>query len=81
MEHEAVFRFTTLHAPALYRSVFPETESEVNPRSAASVRLEGADTLVLTIQAEDLPALRASLNMWLRLVNVADEMLDTAESR
>lgn len=81
MEHESVFRFTTLHAPALYRSVLPETESEVNPRSAASVRLEGEDILVLTIQAEDLPALRASLNMWLRLVNVADEMLDAAESK
>jgi len=81
MEHEAVFRFATPHAPALYRSVLPETESEVNPRSVASVRLEGEDTLVLTIRAEDIPALRASLNMWLRLVNVAGEMLETAEAR
>lgn len=81
MEHEAVFRFTSLSAPAIYESLLPETESEVNPRSVASVQLEGTDTLILTIRAEDIPAFRASLNMWLRLVNVADEMILAAENR
>ena len=80
MEHEAVFRFTSPSAPAIYQSLLPETESEVNPRSVASVQLEG-DTLILTILAEDIPAFRASLNMWLRLVNVADEMILAAECR
>jgi len=29
---------------------------------------------VLRVQAADVHALRAALNMWLRLVNVADEL-------
>jgi tRNA threonylcarbamoyladenosine modification (KEOPS) complex Pcc1 subunit len=32
--------------------------------------------LVLCVEAQDIPALRAALNMALRLVNVADEMQD-----
>jgi KEOPS complex subunit Pcc1 len=74
MEHEAIFRFTTPHAPALYQAIRPEMESEVNPRSRTVVTLDTEQTLVLRIEAEDMAALRASLNMWLRLVNVADEM-------
>jgi KEOPS complex subunit Pcc1 len=74
MEHEAIFRFTTPHASALYQAIRPEMESEVNPRSRTVVTLDTEQTLVLRIEAEDMAALRASLNMWLRLVNVADEM-------
>ena len=33
-------------------------------------------SLVISVAAEDIPALRAALNMWLRLVSVAAEMLD-----
>ncbi len=71
--HTAEFRFTTPHAKRIYCSLLPELAEEVNPRSATHCRLEG-ETLVLTVEAEDLAALRAALNMFLRLVNVADEM-------
>jgi KEOPS complex subunit Pcc1 len=75
-QHEAVFRFTTAHAGRIYRSLLPELADEVNPRSVVGCRLEGDDTLVLTVEAQDTSSLRAALNMYLRLVNVAAEMQD-----
>jgi len=75
--HTAEFRFTTPHAEQIYCSLLPELAEEVNPRSRTHCRLEG-ETLVLVVEAEDLAALRAALNMFLRLVNVADEMQDIA---
>ncbi|MFA4823557.1 MAG: KEOPS complex subunit Pcc1 [Methanoregula sp.] len=76
--HEAIFRFSTEHAAAIYTALLPELADEVNPRSKTSCRLEGDTVLILTIEAEDIPALRAALNMALRLVNVADEMQQIA---
>jgi len=48
--------------------------AEMHPRSRAECFMEAPDVLVLKVQARDTAALRAALNMWLRLVNVADEM-------
>ncbi|MDD5142827.1 KEOPS complex subunit Pcc1 [Methanoregula sp.] len=79
-QHEAVFRFTTEHAENIYRSLLPELEDEVNPRSSVSCRLEGCDTLVLTVTAQDTSSLRAALNMYLRLVTVADEVTGIAQN-
>jgi len=72
--HESIFRFTTDHAEQIYRALAPELSDEVNPRSTTRCRLEGTTTLVLEVSAEDTAALRAALNMFLRLVNVADEV-------
>lgn len=74
--HDATFRFSTPHARKILCALAPELCDEVNPRSHARCRLEGPETLVLTIEARDIAALRAALNMFLRLVNVADEMQD-----
>lgn len=79
MEHEAIFRFTGAHAETLYHALQPELSEEVHPRSRAECTLEDTGALVLKIFARDIPALRASLNMWLRLVNVADEMQALAQ--
>ena len=73
-EHEANFRFSTPHASRIYQSIAPELADEVNPRSVVTCRLEGENTLVLTVKAHDTSSLRAALNMYLRLVNVADEV-------
>jgi KEOPS complex subunit Pcc1 len=73
-QHEAIFRFSTDHAEHIYKALQPELSDEVNPRSATRCRLEGTTTLVLEVWAEDTAALRAALNMYLRLVNVADEV-------
>jgi len=73
-QHEALFRFLTDHAEQIYRALEPELPDEVNTRSATRCWLEGNTTLVLEVVAEDSAALRASLNMYLRLINVADEV-------
>jgi len=74
--HEATFRFLTSHAQQIFSALAPELCDEVNSRSQTQCWLEGEETLVLTIEARDIAALRAALNMFLRLVNVADEMQD-----
>jgi KEOPS complex subunit Pcc1 len=76
--HSAVFRCTTPHAAAIYQAVILENE-EINPRSRITVRREGDDTVVLEVEADDIAALRAALNMWLRLLSVAAEMQEIAE--
>jgi KEOPS complex subunit Pcc1 len=74
MKHEAEFRIRCKEAERIYASVSPETLSEVNPRSKVSCFMEGPETCVLSVKADDIPALRAAINMWLRLINVAGEM-------
>ncbi|HOI57500.1 MULTISPECIES: KEOPS complex subunit Pcc1 [unclassified Methanoculleus] len=75
--HTAVFRFTADDARALYLSVSREMD-DVGDRSSARVRLVGDDTLVLEVIATDIPALRAALNTWLRLITIAIEMREIA---
>jgi len=72
--HDVIFRFTTDRASRILRSLEPELADEVNPRSRVRCRLDGEHTFVLEVEADDTPSLRAALNMYLRLVNVADEM-------
>jgi KEOPS complex subunit Pcc1 len=74
--HNAIFRFSTSHAPIICEALAPELTEEVNPRSITRCWLEEEDTLVLNVEAQDIASLRAALNMVLRLVNVADEMQD-----
>ena len=76
LPHEVIFRFSTSHSQQIFRALAPELSDEVNPRSTTRCWLEGENTLVLKIEAQDIAALRAALNMFLRLVNVADEMQD-----
>mgnify|MGYP002344277296 CR=1 FL=1 len=77
MKHTAVFRFITDDARALYLSLFQEMD-DVGDRSSARVRLEDEHTLVLEVTATDIPALRAALNTWLRLITIAIEMREIA---
>jgi len=74
--HEAVFRFSTPNAPQIYKALAPELEDEINSRSTTCCRIEGDATLVLTVTTQDTAALRAALNMVLRLITIADEMCD-----
>jgi KEOPS complex subunit Pcc1 len=74
--HEALFRFSTPHAEQICQALIPELADEVNSRSMTRVWLEGENLLMLKVEAQDIAALRAALNMVLRLVNVADEMQD-----
>jgi len=74
MIHAAVFRFLTPHATQIYQALAPELTDDVNPRTVSRCWLEGENVLVLFVEAQDIAALRAALNMLLRLINVADEM-------
>ncbi|OPY39289.1 MAG: Transcription factor Pcc1 [Methanoregula sp. PtaU1.Bin051] len=74
MPHEAVFRITSDRAPVIYKALLPELADEVNPRSVTVCELESDRVLLLRVSAKDIPALRAALNMALRLVNVSDEV-------
>lgn len=73
MMHTAVFSFTTGYAHALYLSVCQEMD-DTGGRSSARVELAGDDTLLLEVTAADIPSLRAALNTWLRLIDIAIEM-------
>ena len=75
MKHTAVFSCRSARAPEIYRALAPEI-GEINPRTEVGVTLDGDDLLLISVGADDIPALRAALNMWLRLVSVAAEMLD-----
>ncbi len=78
LRHEAVFRFQTGNAERISRALAPELSDEVNPRSKTRFWIENGGVLVLQVMAEDTAALRAALNMFLRLVNVADEVQELA---
>lgn len=77
MPYEAVFEFRTPMAERIYESVVPESEDM--GRSFASVELTGEYSLKLSVQAVDISALRAALNTWLRLINIADEMQEVVD--
>lgn len=76
MAHQAQFRFCTPTATHLYRALAPELADQEGMRSTVELSCVDQTMLIMTIYAEDLAALRAALNMWLRLVNVADEVTE-----
>ncbi len=76
--HTACFRFETPHAERICRVVLPESgDGAGSSRSSGTVALEDG-ALVLRVEASDVSALRAALNMWLRLIDVADAMQEAA---
>jgi len=75
MRHDAIFRLHHPDAVCIFGAVAPEMD-EKNLRTHAECRLEGGEILVLKVSARDIAALRAALNMWLRLINIAKEMQD-----
>jgi KEOPS complex subunit Pcc1 len=80
VKHTAVFSVRSEMAREIYPALAPEF-GEISPRSEVKVTLDAGDLLVISVAAEDIPALRAALNMWLRLVSVAGEMLGMTEKR
>ncbi|UUX92025.1 KEOPS complex subunit Pcc1 [Methanoplanus endosymbiosus] len=77
--HEAVFSFQTSDAGLIYESLLPEADGE-SGRSFSEVIL-GSDTeILLRVSARDIHAMRAALNTWLRLINIANEMKEVIDS-
>ena len=70
---KAEFRFDFgSDACTIYRALLPEIAAAF-PRSRAALSEEDG-VLHLIVDAEDIAALRAALNTWLRLIKVACEI-------
>ena len=69
------FEFGDLAAMA-YEALKPELQATPSERSRVELKTEGG-LLKLFIEAEDIISLRAALNTWLRLIKIAEEMLET----
>jgi KEOPS complex subunit Pcc1 len=62
----------------LARIICKSLKTEDGDKSRAKIYLERGK-LVLTLEADDLTALRATVNAWLRLVNVCKEVIGVLE--
>jgi KEOPS complex subunit Pcc1 len=81
MEITATFELEAEEARirTIYTSLKEERDEEIDQkRSSVALDLEGA-TLQLTLSGDDLIGLRAAANTWLRLVKVADEMVQVVK--
>ncbi|WP_370574330.1 KEOPS complex subunit Pcc1 [Methanomethylovorans sp.] len=75
MEATAESVFETDKALLIYRALIPEIETPVTDRSEIHLQvLEGR--LILKVGASDLVSLRSTMNTWLRLIQVAYEVLE-----
>ncbi|WP_435360615.1 KEOPS complex subunit Pcc1 [Haloarchaeobius sp. DFWS5] len=81
--HETVLEFeydSDATATIVERSVGREVGEIDGARSATTLTREG-NVVVATVQAADLVALRAGVNTWIRLVEVAERVHDLASTR
>lgn len=71
-----VFTYDNREAAALVEAAISREVGEIDgERASASVGLDGRDVRV-DVDADDLVALRAGLNTWGTLVEVAERMVD-----
>ena len=80
MIHQAVFVIETENAEIMYHAIQPEEGDEGNERSHGICSISADNLLTVTVEANDLSALRASLNTWLRLIQVSSEVIDRAKT-
>lgn len=71
MEVTAEFTLESPRASLIYQAVLPELEDQPRSRVVLHCTDEG---LHIQIRAEDITALRAALNSWLRLIKIAHEL-------
>lgn len=77
MKFFAEFIFESETAETIYRAVLPELGDNFSQRSAIGLSLEDANKLLLSVKAEDVVSLRSALNTWFRLIQIAQEVLET----
>ncbi|USZ69190.1 rpo operon protein [Halorussus salilacus] len=78
--HDAVLRFeyeSPARARVVTRAVSQEVGEIEGDRSTATVDREGS-TVAVRVTADDLVALRAGMNTWGSLVEVAERTVDAA---
>jgi len=74
MIHKAIFTFETPDAGIIAASLKPESDKEEG-RAWGMCRALSNTSFEIHVNAEDLTSLRAALNTWLRLVQIAEEMV------
>jgi KEOPS complex subunit Pcc1 len=77
--HRATLALRTEHAEVVSRALSPELTEKI-PRTKVDVAV-GDGEVVIGIEAEDLTALRAALNSYIRWGNVAEETAEEVGSR
>jgi len=68
----AVLRLSTPDAATVYGALSPEAGRDI-PRTKVRASMEDG-SMVLKVEATDLPALRAALNSYLRWIMVAEQV-------
>lgn len=72
--HTATFSLADDRAGAIYRALVPERD-ESGTRTETALHLSPEESMVtVTVHGADIIALRAAVNTWLRLMNIAKEM-------
>ncbi len=59
----------------LYNSIAPEIDSSVTDRARIDVEIT-EDSLVLEIEADDVISMRSTLNTWLRLIRISNDIYE-----
>ncbi|OPY31484.1 MAG: Transcription factor Pcc1 [Methanomassiliicoccales archaeon PtaU1.Bin124] len=75
----ATLRVQTANAATILTSISPEAGREI-PRTKVRVDQDGQD-VVLSVEANDLSAMRAALNSYLRWMVIAEDMSNTIGDR
>ena len=78
MRVDLEFEISDPDASVIYRALQPEVMTTPSERSCTGL-IKDDPGLRLTIDAEDLVSLRASINTWLRLVKIAEDMINILE--
>lgn len=63
-------------ARPVYEALQPELHAAPSDRSSVTLELAGGE-LRFAVAAEDVVSLRAAVNTWLRLIRIAEDMLNT----
>ena len=71
--------FETKNAQSIYDAVLPELETPVSDRSAIELSVDGSN-LLLKVTANDVISMRSALNTWYRLIQIASEVSELAET-
>lgn len=75
IETEFIVEFdNSTDASIVYNSILPEIEAETNERSKSNLKLD-SNKLVINILSQDIVSLRASINSYVRWINLSEKLL------
>lgn len=63
------------HAQIIYNSIKPELSFSRNDRSTTTIQLKNKSIIIIEINSKDVVSLRASINSYVRWINLSMEIL------